>query len=254
MGCRRGRTVRTVNPMMNNPTWVRIPPRQLTNIVKTEAIVFNIYLKKYMGEKIIDLIKQGKTFNEIKKELGCSLSTISYHCKKEGIVSKNTTKKTDDQTIQKINELYESGLTCIQVSKKLGISKATVLKYIKFIRNEKLSDSQLKKNRVNQVIYWRIKVKKLLVEYKGGECERCGYKKCIDALDFHHKNPSEKDFTIGGKSWSLERLKKEADKCILVCANCHREIHFEIKNGIFPDSSEAEQTTTYDKKIHTKEC
>ena len=183
-----------------------------------------------MSEKIIELVKQGKTFKEIKKELGCALSTIAYHCKKEGIVSKNITKKTDEETIQKINELYQSGLTCIQVAKELGVSKTTVLKYLENVRNNKLPENQLKRNRVQQVIYWRIKAKKLLVEYKGGECERCGYKKCIDALDFHHRDPSEKDFTIAGKSWSFERLKKEADKCILVCSNCHREIHFEIKN------------------------
>jgi hypothetical protein len=44
-------------------------------------------------------------------------------------------------------------------------------------------------------------------------------------LEFHHLDPNEKDFSIGGKSWSLERLKKEVDKCILICANCHRELH-----------------------------
>lgn len=182
-----------------------------------------------MKNRIIELVEKGTTFKEIKKELGCALSTIAYHCKKEGIESKNITKKIDDDTIQKINELYQSGLTSIQVAKELGISKTTILKYLETVRNNKLSDHQLKKNRVKQVIYWRIKAKRLLVEYKGGECEKCGYKKCIDALEFHHKDPNEKDFTISGKSWSFERLKKEADKCILVCSNCHKEIHFNLK-------------------------
>ena len=45
-----------------------------------------------MRNKIIELVNQGKTFKEIKKELGCGLSTITYHCKKEGIESKNITK------------------------------------------------------------------------------------------------------------------------------------------------------------------
>ena len=52
-----------------------------------------------------------------------------------------------------------------------------------------------------------------------------GYDKCIEALAFHHLDPMEKDFNIGGKSWAIETLKKEADKCILVCHNCHTEIH-----------------------------
>ena len=73
----------------------------------------------------------------------------------------------------------------------------------------------------------REKTKELLVEYKGGKCEICGYDKCVEALEFHHINPDEKDFGIGQKGYtrSFERNKAEVDKCILVCANCHREIH-----------------------------
>jgi predicted HNH restriction endonuclease len=64
-----------------------------------------------------------------------------------------------------------------------------------------------------------------LIDYKGGECEICGYSKCDSALQFHHKDPTEKDFTISGKSLSFDRLKEEVDKCMLVCSNCHAEIH-----------------------------
>lgn len=64
-----------------------------------------------------------------------------------------------------------------------------------------------------------------MVEYKGGKCEICGYNKCIEALEFHHINPKEKDFSISGGTKSFNTLKPELDKCILVCANCHREIH-----------------------------
>ena len=73
----------------------------------------------------------------------------------------------------------------------------------------------------------REKTKELLVEYKGGKCEICGYDRCVEALEFHHINPDEKDFGIGQKGYtrSFEKNKAEVDKCILVCANCHREIH-----------------------------
>lgn len=72
----------------------------------------------------------------------------------------------------------------------------------------------------------RIRLKEKLVEYKGGKCEICGYDKCITALDFHHLNPNEKDFSLGsGSAIAFEKAKKEVDKCILVCSNCHREIH-----------------------------
>jgi 5-methylcytosine-specific restriction endonuclease McrA len=74
----------------------------------------------------------------------------------------------------------------------------------------------------------RKKLKQLAVEYKGGKCCKCGYYKCVGALDFHHVNPQEKAFGIGSKGYtrSWESVKKELDKCILVCANCHREIEY----------------------------
>jgi hypothetical protein len=73
----------------------------------------------------------------------------------------------------------------------------------------------------------RYKVKEQAVEYKGGKCEICGYNKCIDALEFHHLDPSQKDFGISQKGYtrSWENVKKELDKCIMVCSNCHKEIH-----------------------------
>lgn len=73
----------------------------------------------------------------------------------------------------------------------------------------------------------RKKLKLLAVEYKGGKCERCGYNKCINSLAFHHLDPQHKDFGIAhrGLTRSFEKLKIELDKCVLVCHNCHGEIH-----------------------------
>ena len=83
-----------------------------------------------------------------------------------------------------------------------------------------------KKCAVEAVQRRREKTKELLVEYKGGKCEICGYDKCISALEFHHIASGEKDFGVSdGLTRSLEKNKEEVDKCILVCANCHREIH-----------------------------
>lgn len=69
------------------------------------------------------------------------------------------------------------------------------------------------------------------VEYKGSKCQCCGYNNCLDALEFHHLNPNEKDFNISDRNltYDWEKIKNELDKCILVCANCHREIHAGIK-------------------------
>lgn len=69
-------------------------------------------------------------------------------------------------------------------------------------------------------------LKEKAVAYKGGKCENCGYCKCIWALQFHHKDPSQKEFRLSsGNTPSWEKTKTEADKCILLCANCHFELH-----------------------------
>ena len=70
---------------------------------------------------------------------------------------------------------------------------------------------------------------KLIKEEFGGKCCKCGYDKCMDALQFHHLDPTQKEFTFGQRRQSsLKTLRKEVQKCILVCANCHAEIHSKI--------------------------
>jgi hypothetical protein len=88
-----------------------------------------------------------------------------------------------------------------------------------------------KKCRVDAVTKRRRVLKLKAVEYKGGKCQRCGYSKCVQALQFHHTDDN-KEFTIArkGVTRSWEKVKKEIDKCMLVCANCHAEIHAEKYN------------------------
>lgn len=64
------------------------------------------------------------------------------------------------------------------------------------------------------------------VEYKGGKCIACGYDKTVVALTFHHRDRNEKEGDIGQMlDWSWDKLKKELDKCDLMCFNCHMELH-----------------------------
>ena len=62
---------------------------------------------------------------------------------------------------------------------------------------------------------------------KGNKCIICGYNKCQRALNFHHIDPSKKEFDLSsrGLTRSWEKIKNEIEKCVLVCANCHAEIH-----------------------------
>jgi hypothetical protein len=128
--------------------------------------------------------------------------------------------RTPIDIIEKVKDLSKS-LTINEISKQLKISISTVKRYkTKDVDKIKLTKSQ-------SVIRWRKRVKIKLIEYKGGKCVKCGYNKCIEALHFHHVDPKEKDFSISGKTLSFEKMKKEVDKCILVCSNCHSEIHSE---------------------------
>jgi len=229
-----------------------------------------------LRNKIIELRINGKKYTEISEILGCSKSTISYHCKRnkkiiyienvdiesqteiveyreiglrlieiyeklEKRITKENIKiicrknglsyldRLNEEDINKIREKYKEIGKLRKVARILGYSFSTVKKNVidlieDFNKNKKnISNSE-------SVINWRKRVKIKLVEYKGGKCERCGYNKYVEVLEFHHRDEYEKDFTISGKSWSYERLKNEVDKCIMLCSNCHKEMHIENKN------------------------
>jgi hypothetical protein len=75
---------------------------------------------------------------------------------------------------------------------------------------------------------WKARKRKA-IEYKGGKCSSCGYNKCPDVLEFHHRDPKQKEFDwkkLRQMSW--DKVTNELDKCDLLCSNCHRERHYEI--------------------------
>ena len=69
-------------------------------------------------------------------------------------------------------------------------------------------------------------LKQLAVDFLGGECEKCGYDDCLASLDFHHIDSNEKDFNIARKATKWSDIVLEVQKCMLLCANCHREFHY----------------------------
>lgn len=83
------------------------------------------------------------------------------------------------------------------------------------------------KYNIQAVAKRRKKLKVMAIEYKGGKCMVCGYRKFVGALDFHHIDEKTKQFDLSSRgltrAWS--RIQIELDKCVLLCANCHREIH-----------------------------
>lgn len=74
---------------------------------------------------------------------------------------------------------------------------------------------------------WRRRTKRNLLEGFKSKCGICGYDKCVAALEFHHIDPSQKEFTFGDiSSRSWDHIVKEISKCACLCANCHREVHY----------------------------
>ena len=166
-------------------------------------------------EKLLEFVSDGKSFNTISKETGKSLTTIRYWAKKYGIKSKFKT------FLESEPKEYGDYKFCPRCKKQCPIDNF-------YQRRGKPHGGVYCKSCTSEQSLERMQnLKRQMVKYKGGECVRCGYKKYIGALEFHHLDPSKKDFNPSSlKRYKFdERIKEELDKCILVCANCHREIH-----------------------------
>ena len=179
-----------------------------------------------LKEKIIKLRKEGKSYGEIKKYLGCSSGYIAEICKSIGMnnIGLDSSKKLTDDEIKELKEYYKTH-TKKETALKFKVSETTVTKY-KECKREELTEEERKIKNYQHVKYFRNRTKERAVEYKGGKCLICGYNRCINAFDFHHLDPKEKDFAISGncnRAW--EKVKSELDKCVMLCSNCHREVH-----------------------------
>lgn len=153
------------------------------------------------------LIGQGKSTYQIASEMKCSQTNIRYWLRKYGL----NTKFISESKFCKICNAALEGKQRDYCSKRC--------KGIEYTTNPN--------NYKNQQMraYER---KKFLVDQKGGKCERCGYNTNYAALCFHHKDPSDKLFSIDSRKCSntnMESLIIEAAKCMLLCNNCHMEIH-----------------------------
>ena len=96
-----------------------------------------------------------------------------------------------------------------------------------YIKQKKESEIKRQKNS-ERVVEFRRNAKRELIDYKGGKCQVCGYDKdCPNAYDFHHRDPKTKSFIISGSTKSFDQLKRESNKCDLICRRCHAELHDE---------------------------
>lgn len=158
-------------------------------------------------------ITQDLSQREVAKQLNCSHGTIRHYLKKFSIVKLIKKSYGADgiktcpvcQKTKSINDFYQRGTD--KKGKELYQSSC------KDCANQKTVERQQENKRE-------------AVKYMGGSCKACGFNKYDGALEFHHLNPEEKDFNFSHFNRSLsDEIKKELDKCVLLCANCHRMIH-----------------------------
>ena len=167
---------------------------------------------KEKQELVIKLRLEGATYKQIQDEVGVCKNTIIKILKEQNMLKEPPKELTDD-LLQQIQNRYDECHNIKIVAKEFKVSYSRLKGKIKMKEAKNTPKKELEKS------YYK-RTKEKLIEYKGGKCQVCGYNKCASALEFHHLDPSQKDFTISGGTKSFENLK-----CILVCANCHREIH-----------------------------
>ena len=94
-------------------------------------------------------------------------------------------------------------------------------------KNKEMKLRYSKKNRIKILKYQKQfykEKKKYIDNYKISKgCSICGYNKCAEALCFHHNG--DKEFDIASGRQNSEQLEEEMNKCIVLCFNCHQELH-----------------------------
>lgn len=166
---------------------------------------------KFSKAQIENFISEGKTLRQIQKELNCSYKTLKKHIIFYNIDITPRRKCKYCNKLLKGNKIYFCGDRC---------------KFNYYYHNKK-NKSVIDKSK-KQVLVGQTKRKKL-VELFGGKCSICGYDKNMGALTFHHKDSSTKKFGISGRlltTKNMEELIEEANKCVLLCHNCHMEVHY----------------------------
>ena len=162
------------------------------------------------------------------------------------------------ERVSEIIKAYtNSNKTCTEISKEFKIQRRNVYKILaknniplreKIAAHCKICSKFITDNSKGREICGvcytsvrRYKFKKQAVEYKGGRCEKCNWKGDTSGFDFHHLDPTKKEFELSAKliaTMSWEKIQNELDKCQLLCALCHRLEHSENKSKTFLEEVE----------------
>src|SRR5437016_3667858 len=202
----------------------------------------------------------GRSLSQIGLLVGKDASTIGYWVKKHGLTAVGSTKYAPRGGLSRevIDLLVERGMSTREIAHHCEVSDSTARYWLnryglqtarmRYRRDDAVKPRRVDRRcrthgvtafvlegrgyyrctkcRMERVAQRRRRVKQILVEEAGGRCIECGYAGHQAALEFHHLDPSEKGFTLsrGGVTRSIEELRDEARKCVLLCSNCHAEV------------------------------
>jgi transposase-like protein len=206
-------------------------------------------------------LEAGRSLEQIGAMVGKHPSTVSYWLKKYGLVAAHHDQFAPKRCVEaaELAELVDRGLTRAEIARTLGISGSTLSYWLRKLglhtkRGVRLAQLQAARDAGLRLVQGRCpkhgatnfrltrrgtyrctrcasdavsarrrRVKRILVDEAGGRCLRCGFSDHPAALEFHHTDPSTKEFNLSqhGVTRSLDKARAEARKCVLLCSNCH---------------------------------
>jgi transposase len=215
------------------------------------------------------LVMDGLSLERIAKRFGVHPSTVGYWLRKHGLTAAHAAKHGARGGVsrEELERLIAEGATLRSIAGELGVSVATVRHWLS--RHGLETDATAARRHASAarakgeraitrvcalhgptrfvlhsggtyrcaqcrraaVMRRRRLVREMIVKEAGGKCLLCGYDEYVGALQFHHLDPAQKKFGLSGRGLtrSLERLRLEAQKCVLLCANCHAAVEAGVR-------------------------
>jgi transposase len=166
-------------------------------------------------EDLEPLVRSGATIAQIAEAVGRSKSTVRHWLGKHGL---RTTNRAGRRPSAEAKAASAAGVLSMQMDCPHHGKTAFYL--------DSRGGYRCRRCRSEAVTKRRRRLKAILVAEAGGVCCICGYARNMRALHFHHVDPTTKRLAVSAKgaALSLETLRAEAQKCVLVCSNCHAEV------------------------------
>jgi transposase len=208
-----------------------------------------------------ECLAQGLSLDAIAELAGKHPSTVSYWLTKHGLVAAGRAVHAPkgDIDMDRLRALAEEGASIRHIARELSLGYSTVRHWLKRLGMETersvrrregdaaratgLRRTYLRCRKHGHTAFFersdggfrcakcssaavskrRREVKRQLIKEAGGRCRICGFSAHPAALQFHHRDPTTKEFHLGhqGQTRSIARMREEARKCVLLCANCH---------------------------------